>query len=151
MSRKTRAKCARSSLRNSPARNRWDMKFAPGGLVDIEFLAQALQLQNAKQTPQILRANTIAALEALAQAGVLDRGRAETLIAAARLQQALTQILRIAIDDTLDPVAATEGLKTLLVRAGGTRDFVTLESELAKAQSAVRRIFEEILPAVSQR
>ena len=130
-------------------RNRWDLKFAPGGLVDIEFLAQALQLMNAKAKPGILQTNTIAALEALAQACVLDRARADTMIAAAKLQQALTQILRIAIDGTLDPDMATSGLKTLLARAGGARNFTTLETELAQAQSAVRGIFDELLPAVS--
>jgi glutamate-ammonia-ligase adenylyltransferase len=129
-----------------PGRNRWDLKFATGGLVDIEFAAQALQLQNANCNPEILRTNTIVALEALAQAGVLDRARADTLIGAARLQQALTQILRIAIDGTLDSNAATSGLKALLARAGGVDDFATLEAELAKAQIAVRRIFDEILP-----
>ena len=130
-------------------RNCWDLKFAPGGLVDIEFLAQALQLMNAKAKPGILQTNTIAALEALAQACVLDRARADMMIAAAKLQQALTQILRIAIDGTLDPDMATSGLKTLLARAGGAGKFTTLEMELAQAQSAVRGIFDELLPAVS--
>ena len=48
-----------------PGRNRWDLKFAPGGLVDIEFIAQALQLQHAHAHPDVLQTNTIAALAAL--------------------------------------------------------------------------------------
>ena len=58
-----------------PGRNRWDLKFAPGGLVDIEFIAQTLQLQRAADAPDVLRTNTIEALDALAKAGALARRR----------------------------------------------------------------------------
>ena len=34
-----------------PGRNRWDLKYTSGGLVDIEFLAQALQLIHASTHP----------------------------------------------------------------------------------------------------
>jgi glutamate-ammonia-ligase adenylyltransferase len=127
-----------------PGKNRWDLKFAPGGLVDIEFIAQALQLQHA--TPDVLCTNTIEALEALTKAGALDTADAKTLIDAARLEQALTQILRIAIDGTLDPDVASPGLKSLLIHAGRAGDFASLEGELIRAQSAVRAVFERVLP-----
>ena len=131
-----------------PGRNRWDLKFAAGGLVDIEFITQALELQHAARFPDILRTNTIDALEALANAGVLDDTDAETLIDAAGFQQAMTQILRIAIEGTLDPAAASPGLKARLLRAGGAGDFDLLEAELAHVQGDVREIFERVLPAV---
>ncbi|MGD0143783.1 MAG: bifunctional [glutamine synthetase] adenylyltransferase/[glutamine synthetase]-adenylyl-L-tyrosine phosphorylase [Rhizomicrobium sp.] len=131
-----------------PGRNAWDLKFAPGGLVDIEFIAQALQLRAAVDAPQILDTNTIAALERLAHAGVLGARHAEDLIAAAKLQHALTQVLRIAVDGVLEPEKATPGLKMLLARAGDTSDFAILEAQLADTQSRVRKIFDELLPAV---
>jgi glutamate-ammonia-ligase adenylyltransferase len=131
-----------------PGRNRWDLKFAPGGLVDIEFIAQALQLQRAADAPDVLHTNTIEALEALTKAGALDAADAKTLIDAAKLQQSLTQILRIAIDGTLDPDVASPGLKSLLIHAGRAGDFASLEGELIRAQSAVRAVFERVLPAV---
>ena len=56
-----------------PGRNRWDLKYAPGGLVDIEFLAQTLQLVHAPAHPAILDTNTVAALEKIAAAGFLGR------------------------------------------------------------------------------
>jgi glutamate-ammonia-ligase adenylyltransferase len=130
-----------------PGRNRWDLKFAPGGLVDIEFVAQTLQLQHAPVAPQVLNSNTIRALRALAQLPALDAADAEALVSSAKLQQALTQVLRIAVDGTLDPAAATAGLKALLVRAGGAEDFSALEKALAQAQHVVRAIFDVILPA----
>ena len=96
----------------------------------------------------MLHTNTIEALEALAKAGALDHADANVLVAAAELEQALAQILRIAIDGTLDPAAASPGLKALLMRSGGANDFATLEAELARAQDAVREIFERVLPSV---
>jgi glutamate-ammonia-ligase adenylyltransferase len=130
-----------------PGRTRWDLKFAPGGLVDIEFLAQTLQLEHAHTMPQLLHPNTIRALKALAAAQVLAASEAATLIAAALLQQALTQVLRIAVVGTLDADAATAGLRMLLARAAGQEDFNGLEEALVEAQRSTRTIFEKILPA----
>jgi glutamate-ammonia-ligase adenylyltransferase len=124
-----------------PGRNRWDLKYAPGGLIDIEFVAQTLQLC-ARRT---LGANTIAALEALAREGALASSDAAELVAAAQLEHALTQVLRIALDGTLEPKDATPGLKALLVRAGGTEDFGALEKRLFALQDKVREIFVRVL------
>ena len=46
------------------------MKLAPGGFVDIEFIAQALQL-TATRAPDVLSPNTGEALQKLAAAGAL--------------------------------------------------------------------------------
>jgi glutamate-ammonia-ligase adenylyltransferase len=128
-----------------PPGNRWELKFAAGGLVDIEFIAQTLQLCAAPRGVDVLDANTVGALRKLGATGVLAASHAQALIDAASLQHALTQALRIALDGTLDPATATPGLKGLLVRAAGCADFVELEARLLEAQSAVRAIFERVL------
>jgi glutamate-ammonia-ligase adenylyltransferase len=126
-----------------PGANRWDLKFAPGGLVDIEFIAQALQLVHGAAQPGILDNNTIGALEKLGGAGLL--AQAPALIAAAALQQALTQLLRIAIDGPLDEGAATPGLKSLLAHGGGAGSFAQLQDRLGASQAVVRQIFGTLL------
>ena len=128
-----------------PGKNRWDLKFAPGGLVDIEFVAQTLQLCAAPVHPEVLATNTIEALKTLEAAGALSSARAQTLIAAAELEHALTQVLRIALDGTLDPDDATPGLKALLVRATGHENFAALEKHLAHMQKSVRNILDDVL------
>jgi len=128
-----------------PATNRWDLKFASGGLVDIEFIAQTLQLCAASRDAAVLDSNTMAALRKLGAVGSLAAVDANALLEAASLQQALTQVLRIALDGTLDPDGATPGLKALLLRATGESDFTRLEARLAAAQSAVREIFERVV------
>ena len=50
-----------------------DVKTGLGGIRDVEFLVQGLQLIHAHSHPGLLRANTLAGLEALADAGVLPR------------------------------------------------------------------------------
>jgi glutamate-ammonia-ligase adenylyltransferase len=128
-----------------PGRSVWDLKYAPGGLVDIEFLAQSQQLIHAHARPDILDTNTIAALAKIAGAGLLPHGDGEALIAAASLQQALTQTLRIALDDTRKAEEASPGLQQLLARAGDAPDFTALERHLKGAQEDVRAVFARLM------
>jgi len=127
-----------------PGRNRWDLKFAPGGLVDIEFIAQTLELVTATRA-DVLDTNTIEALRKLKAAGALPAHQAAILIETASLEHALTQVLRIALEGTLEPADATRGLRTLLVRASGVEDFDALEARLADRQAAVRTILTATL------
>jgi glutamate-ammonia-ligase adenylyltransferase len=128
-----------------PGRTAWDLKYAPGGLVDIEFIAQALQLVHAPVQPEILSTNTIDALEKLRRAGFLTQADADGLIASARLQHALTQVLRIALDETLVIEEATPGLKALLSRAAETGGFAEAQQRLQEAQTQTRAIFDRLL------
>jgi glutamate-ammonia-ligase adenylyltransferase len=114
-----------------PGKSRWDLKFAPGGLVDIEFVAQTMQLARG-----VFDTNTIAALHKL--------GGFDELIETASFEHALTQVLRIAVDGTLDPAQATPGLKALLARTGGADGFAALETRLAQAQDQARASFERV-------
>jgi [glutamine synthetase] adenylyltransferase / [glutamine synthetase]-adenylyl-L-tyrosine phosphorylase len=127
-----------------PGGNVWDLKYAPGGLIDIEFVAQAFQLIHAPDHPALLDTNIIAALKKMA-GNALAPDDANLLIEAAGLEQALTQILRIALEETLQPGQASVGLKTLLARAGGAIDFTQLERELGARQQAVRALFDRLM------
>ena len=49
----------------------WDLKNAAGGIVDIEFIAQYLQLIHAADKPGILSVNTVQVLDNAARLGVL--------------------------------------------------------------------------------
>src|SRR5262249_46451271 len=59
----------RRIAREFPGRSVWDIKYAPGGLIDLEFAAQYLALKHPDDVPQMLRRNTAAAIEALVAAG----------------------------------------------------------------------------------
>jgi glutamate-ammonia-ligase adenylyltransferase len=124
-----------------PGRSRWDLKFTPGGLIDIEFIAQTLQLLN----PKAHDTNTIAALEKLQAVGAMNAADAKLLNEAAKMQHALTQVLRIALEEPMDPDTATKGLKALLVRAGDCPNFAELDKQLSVHQEQVRSILNRIL------
>ncbi len=128
-----------------PGHNPWDLKHAPGGLVDIEFIAQSLQLVHARARPDVLDTNTIAALEKLRAAGFLAAPDADVLIASARLQHALTQVLRIALDETPAIEEATPGLKALLTRAAEAGSFAAVQTQLADLQARTRAIFNRLI------
>ena len=78
---------------------------------------------------------------------VQTASEAQLLIKASAFEHALTQVLRIAVEGTLDPSAATSGLKALLVRTGNVTDFTALEAKLADLQDRVSAIFDGIFRA----
>jgi [glutamine synthetase] adenylyltransferase / [glutamine synthetase]-adenylyl-L-tyrosine phosphorylase len=131
--------------REIPGRSPWDLKFTSGGLVDIEFIAQTLVLCSAQSGSDVLDPNTVEMLRKLGSASMLSEEDAAVLLDAASLQQALTQVLRLTLDVTLDPSKATPGLKSLLVRAASAESFAALERRLAAVQAAVRTAFTRIL------
>ncbi len=79
-----------------PARGPWDIKLRPGGLMELEFIAQALQLAHVRRHPCVLDPSTGAALGRLASAGVLSGEEADRLIQADRVWRAVQGLLRIA-------------------------------------------------------
>ncbi|MEQ1715964.1 MAG: bifunctional [glutamine synthetase] adenylyltransferase/[glutamine synthetase]-adenylyl-L-tyrosine phosphorylase [Hyphomicrobium sp.] len=123
----------------------WDLKQVRGGLVDLEFIAQHLQLVAAARHPDVLDQNTLAAVEKLAGAGVLSAADAAALKEAGRLIHALTQIVRLSLDHPFDPDQAPEGLKALLARAAGLPDFAAVEVHLKAALESVVKAFDRVV------
>ncbi len=124
---------------------RWDLKYAAGGLVDIEFIAQYLQLIHAAKLPDILDTSTARVLEKAHRLGVLAVEDAEVLRPAVRLYHDLTQILRLCLPGPFDPKTAGPGLLRLLARAADVPDFPTLDATLVDTQAKVRESFVRIL------
>jgi len=97
--------------------NPWDLKYAAGGLVDIEFIAQYLQLTCASTTRELVDTSTARTLDKAARLGVLKPEDAEVLRPAVRLFHDLTQILRLCLPAAFDPKTASAGVLGLLARA----------------------------------
>ena len=123
----------------------WDLKYAAGGIVDIDFIAQYLQLAHAAAHPDILDVNTLHVLDNAARLGVLPQSAAEILRSATRLYHDLTQILRLCVSDKFNPETAGEDLLRVLARAGDAPDFSSLEARVRETQTEVRRSFEAML------
>jgi glutamate-ammonia-ligase adenylyltransferase len=123
----------------------WDLKYVAGGLIDLEFVAQYLQLVHASAHPQILDTSTAGVLTKAARLGLLSVEDAEVLRPAARLYHDLTQILRLCLAGPFDPDTASSELLGLLVRAADVPDFATLEAHVLETQAQVRASFTRIL------
>jgi len=123
----------------------WDIKHAAGGLVDIEFIAQYLQLAQAHRHPSILDTSTARVLEKARDLRILAPEDADVLRPAVRLYHDLTQILRLCLPGPFDPKTAAPGLLQLLARAGDVPDFAALEATLSDMQTRVRASFVRIL------
>jgi [glutamine synthetase] adenylyltransferase / [glutamine synthetase]-adenylyl-L-tyrosine phosphorylase len=123
----------------------WDLKYAAGALVDIEFIAQYLQLVHAADIAEILDTSTARTLEKAARLGVLKPEDADVLRPAVTLFHNLTQILRLCLPGRFDPAAASAGVLALLARAGDLPDFPALQAHVAETQRQVRACFVRIL------
>ncbi|HEY7842869.1 MAG TPA: bifunctional [glutamine synthetase] adenylyltransferase/[glutamine synthetase]-adenylyl-L-tyrosine phosphorylase, partial [Bradyrhizobium sp.] len=88
----------------------WELKHAAGGIVDIDFIAQYLQLVHARDKPDILSVNTLDVIDHAPRLGVMPHAEAEVLRAAGRLYHDLTQILRLCVSDKFDPKTAGDDL-----------------------------------------
>ncbi len=127
--------------------DRWDLKYAAGGLVDLEFIAQYLSLIHAHSNPEILDTNTIRVLEKAQSSGILSAADGEFLRGTARLYHDLTQILRLCLSKPFVPKEGGRSLLALLARAGALPDFATLDAHLGETQIRVRQAFREIVKA----
>ncbi|WP_072392031.1 bifunctional [glutamine synthetase] adenylyltransferase/[glutamine synthetase]-adenylyl-L-tyrosine phosphorylase [Hyphomicrobium sp. CS1GBMeth3] len=125
--------------------NIWHLKQVRGGLVDLEFIAQHLQLVHVAGHPEVLDQTTLAAFRKLAEAGLLLPADADALRHATRLIHNLTQVLRLCLEGEFDPATAPSGLKALLARAGDSPDFATLEGHLRETLASVAVQFGRLI------
>ncbi len=127
----------------------WDVKQVPGGLIDVEFVAQYLMLLHAARHPDVLHANTAKALRALARHGLLALDEARILVEAGRFWRGLQGYLRLTTGGDFDEAEATEPLRLALARVGETTDFSELTERMSATAERVRGIYERIVRAAA--
>jgi glutamate-ammonia-ligase adenylyltransferase len=129
-----------------PPSGEWDCKLCPGGFVDIEFSVQYLQLLGAAAGQPVMP-NTAEALEALAERQAAPPALIADLQAAWSLQQAVVQLLRVALTDAADPTSEPAAFRRRLAKSAGARDFRTLVSRLRAARAKARMAFQALVQA----
>ncbi len=128
----------------------WDLKMVRGGLLDIEFIAQFLQLAQAAKVPEVLHPNTCKALSNLARADFLSRRNADDLIAASGLYRDLMALFRVAVVGEFDPAAAPRGTVNAVLRIAETASMAQLEQRLAETQARVFAAFRNIVEVAAE-
>ena len=126
-------------------RDPWEVKHLRGGLVDVEFIVQYLQLRHGHDRPDLLHPNTTRALENLAGAALIDAAAAAELADALLLWHNLQGILRLTTGGRLVEDDAPEGLKTAIARAVGETGFASVPARRDETAARVRARFAEII------
>jgi len=105
----------RRLLAEMPPKGMWDVKLRRGGLLDLEFCAQALQLRHARNR-KILHPTTRIAFARLALAGVLPQLEAARLIRIEAAWRSVQGMLRI-VQGRVIPDHLTPPVEMLLLRS----------------------------------
>ena len=123
----------------------WDVKHVRGGLLDLEFLYQYLQLRHAAALAEVLCRPTSEGFRRLGRLGILEPAVAERLHLATVLMHNAQGLLRLTVAEPFDETSAPEGLRAALARAGGGNDLAVLRRELRTTQKWVRARYDEFI------
>ena len=134
-------------LKDLPPDGPWDVKARPGGQIEVEFIAQVLQLLNAEAMPEVLSPTTRTALRALMAAGVLPEADAVMLIRADHTWRTVLGMLRITVGRDAGETLP-EASERPLLRAMGVTDLAGLRNDLDVLATEVRAAFVRYVGAV---
>ena len=129
-----------------PPKDIWDLKLIPGGLVDLEFIAQYLVLiaPNFSGTANPRSTETSRVLAEIGPA-FMDAGDLDEVTRSLNLLSELSQIIRLCIDGQFDPKDTPAGLLDLICRAADLPDIKIVEAELKRLSKSGRKIFNSVV------
>ncbi len=107
-----------------------DIKLGPGGIEEIEFYVQFLQLHFANRFPEVLLQNTSAAINRLAKKGILNPAKRETLYNAYEYYRRLETFLRLNEEQVITEDSAITELSGIFMGHKSKKEFLTYLSKL---------------------
>lgn len=137
----------RRILAEKPAASAWDIKSGEGGLVDVEFCAQALVLMHAHAVPSVWQRNTVRSLQALIRAGLLQPAHGDILLRAAMLWHRLMHVQRLCLKPGEKPREdiAGAGLARVLAQAAQAPDLSRAREYIAEMRAQVADVFAVLM------
>ncbi|MEE8441533.1 MAG: glutamate-ammonia-ligase adenylyltransferase, partial [Spirochaetia bacterium] len=137
-----RAAAVRRSLRRGE-----DIKSGEGGIRDIEFTVQGLQMIHGAQHPEILTGNTFSAIRLLARVGIIADATAESLLRDYRLLRRVEHFLQIYEDRQVHSMPVKDLHRQALARriAGTTGNAASVLDKLSETRAGVRGRYERFL------
>lgn len=126
-----------------PPRDDWDLKLKPGGIIDLEFIAQFATLAGyVKKTPR-----PFATEEVLANLDPFfaDPAMVDGLVEAHRFYTNLSQAIRLCLNDSAGLDQFPPGMRELLCRVAGLPDIERIEYELLEHYRLVRAAFDKLV------
>ncbi len=133
--------------------DRFNIKTGRGGMVDVEFIAQYLQLLHGASNPELHVTNTVKALKNLNHAAILTNEEAQTLKDGYKFLRKLENMLRLIHDHSIHELPNDTKYLNKLARHLGYDDASQPEQALLTAYrthtEGIREIFTRILPTES--
>ncbi len=123
-------------------------KVGLGGIVDVEFAVQYLQLAHGRDVPSIRTPSTLVALRRLREAGLLRDAQFQALSRGYEFHRRLAMRMRIVHDYGIDYLPETgRSLAQLARRMGyfGEDPGARLLADYARVTGDVRRVYDEVL------
>lgn len=127
-----------------PPRDDWDLKLIPGGLIDLEFIAQVATLTGSVE-PDQWRWTSTAEILARLDTGFADQKTRDELLAAHMLYTTVMQVIRLCVADDFDKSDMPPGLVDILLRVTDLPDLSVLDAHLAETAARVRAHFERLV------
>ena len=107
-----------------------DLKLGRGGIREIEFFAQVLQLVFGGRRPGLRPPGTLQALAGLARENLIDPEDADALSAAYRRLRALEHRIQMLEDEQTQTVPKDDGVRARLAALSGQADLAAFDREL---------------------
>ena len=122
--------------------SRFNLKTGRGGLIDVEFLIQMLQLAHGGENPEVRTVSTMEAIRALGRSGLIESGESETLAGGYLFLRRMGNLLSLLNErakneitqDDFDRMAVEFGF-------GGRGD--SLKAEYARVTEGIRGIYNK--------
>jgi [glutamine synthetase] adenylyltransferase / [glutamine synthetase]-adenylyl-L-tyrosine phosphorylase len=127
-----------------------EVKRAPGGIRDIEFAVQILQLVHGRADPELRSPNTLAALAELDASGYVAADDADGLACAYRFLRRIEHALQIDDDQQTHTLPSDRAQRRRIARVLGFRGTPAsgpteaFDRELARQRNVVRTIHERL-------
>ncbi|MGH7122441.1 MAG: bifunctional [glutamine synthetase] adenylyltransferase/[glutamine synthetase]-adenylyl-L-tyrosine phosphorylase [Acetobacteraceae bacterium] len=141
--------------RELPPAGPWDIRLRAGGLMEVEFIAQVLQLMFAPQHPELWQTSTRAALQGLAAAAVLSPADGGALLRTQQLYRTVLGVLRVALGSpaqgTLPEAVTFAVIRAVRETGEEVLDVAGLSATLDECGREVRRIFERLVGPIAEK
>jgi [glutamine synthetase] adenylyltransferase / [glutamine synthetase]-adenylyl-L-tyrosine phosphorylase len=121
-----------------------EVKRGRGGIRDVEFAVQLLQIVHGRRDPRLRDPNTLRALAMLAEEGYVAQADAEALADAYRFLRRLEHRLQIVHDLQTHDLPADAHARRTIARSLGLADELALQAEYGRTTGLVRGIHERL-------
>ena len=127
-----------------------NVKLGRGGIREIEFIAQTLQLLHAGKNPFLQGAQTLPALQKLVQYHLLEATDADALSRAYEFLRDVEHRLQMEHNRQIHSLPTSSAARTRIARLMGFRDFAEFERKRVAHTKHVRAVYDRLLGAARE-